>query len=129
MDVVLAWHPDRLYRRIRDLEAGRGPPRACGWCSYRPGSPANAWGYPYCAMVSGASLVMPDRFLQAEPLATMIASLQPGGVGARYATAPGWHRERGGKKIRRFRAPAWEPGRTARAQQQAQARARRAPKR
>ncbi len=33
---------------------------------------ANAWGYPYSAMVTGASLVMPDRFLQAEPLATMI---------------------------------------------------------
>ncbi|GAA3609918.1 long-chain fatty acid--CoA ligase [Kineosporia mesophila] len=33
---------------------------------------ANAWGLPYAAMLSGASLVMPDRFLQAEPLVTMI---------------------------------------------------------
>ena len=30
---------------------------------------ANAWGYPYSAMVTGSTLVMPDRFLQAEPLA------------------------------------------------------------
>jgi fatty-acyl-CoA synthase len=35
---------------------------------------ANAWGFPYLAMAVGASLVMPDRFLQAAPLATMIES-------------------------------------------------------
>ncbi len=33
---------------------------------------ANAWGLPYAALMSGASLVMPDRFLQAEPIAGMI---------------------------------------------------------
>src|SRR5450631_593431 len=33
---------------------------------------ANAWGLPYAALMVGASLIMPDRFLQAEPLATMI---------------------------------------------------------
>jgi fatty-acyl-CoA synthase len=33
---------------------------------------ANAWGFPYLAMATGASLVMPDRFLQAAPLAQMI---------------------------------------------------------
>jgi fatty-acyl-CoA synthase len=33
---------------------------------------ANAWGLPYAAMMVGASLIMPDRFLQAEPLAKMI---------------------------------------------------------
>ncbi|HEX3002953.1 MAG TPA: long-chain fatty acid--CoA ligase [Angustibacter sp.] len=36
---------------------------------------ANAWGIPYGALMSGATLVMPDRFLQAEPLATMIQTL------------------------------------------------------
>ena len=36
---------------------------------------ANAWGFPYTAMASGCSLVMPDRFLQAEPLAKMIEQL------------------------------------------------------
>jgi fatty-acyl-CoA synthase len=35
---------------------------------------ANAWGLPYAALMVGASLIMPDRFLQAEPLATMIAA-------------------------------------------------------
>jgi fatty-acyl-CoA synthase len=33
---------------------------------------ANAWGLPYAALLTGASLVMPDRFLQAEPLVQMI---------------------------------------------------------
>jgi fatty-acyl-CoA synthase len=35
---------------------------------------ANAWGFPYLAMAMGSSLVMPDRFLQAAPLAQMIES-------------------------------------------------------
>ncbi|MFC6704556.1 long-chain fatty acid--CoA ligase [Flexivirga alba] len=43
---------------------------------------ANAWGFPYMAMLSGSSLVMPGRYLQAEPLATMIQQLQiTGGAG------------------------------------------------
>ena len=29
---------------------------------------ANAWGLAYTALMGGASLIMPDRFLQAEPL-------------------------------------------------------------
>jgi fatty-acyl-CoA synthase len=33
---------------------------------------ANAWGLPYAGMLTGASMIMPDRFLQAEPLAEMI---------------------------------------------------------
>lgn len=37
---------------------------------------ANAWGYPYCAMTSGASLVMPGKYLQPEPLAQMIRDLK-----------------------------------------------------
>jgi fatty-acyl-CoA synthase len=35
---------------------------------------ANAWGFPYIAMLAGLTLVMPDRFLQAEPLATMMVA-------------------------------------------------------
>jgi fatty-acyl-CoA synthase len=34
---------------------------------------ANAWGLPYAALMVGASLVMPDRWLQAEPLVRLIA--------------------------------------------------------
>jgi fatty-acyl-CoA synthase len=43
---------------------------------------ANAWGMPYAAMMAGASLVMPDRFLQAEPLARMIETERVTGGGA-----------------------------------------------
>ncbi len=43
---------------------------------------AMAWGLPYAAFLSGASLLMPDRFLQAAPLATMIGSERPTLAGA-----------------------------------------------
>jgi fatty-acyl-CoA synthase len=35
---------------------------------------ANAWGLPYAAVMAGAALLMPDRFLQAEPLVKIIES-------------------------------------------------------
>ncbi|WP_156757606.1 long-chain fatty acid--CoA ligase [Actinokineospora pegani] len=38
---------------------------------------AMSWGMPYAAFMSGASLVMPDRFLQPEPLVRMISELKP----------------------------------------------------
>jgi fatty-acyl-CoA synthase len=43
---------------------------------------ANAWGFPYAAVLSGASLVMPDRFLQPEPLVRLIESERPTIAGA-----------------------------------------------
>ena len=43
---------------------------------------ANAWGLPYAALMSGTSLIMPDRFLQAEPLAKMIEAERVTGGGA-----------------------------------------------
>ena len=43
---------------------------------------AMAWGLPYAALMSGASLLMPDRFLQAAPLATMIEQQRPTFAGA-----------------------------------------------
>ncbi|SUA48588.1 3-hydroxybenzoate--CoA/4-hydroxybenzoate--CoA ligase [Nocardia africana] len=59
---------------------------------------ANAWGLPYGALMSGASLLMPDRFLQPEPLLAMMASEKPtfaaavptiwGGVLAELETQP-----------------------------------------
>ncbi|MHB1468441.1 MAG: long-chain fatty acid--CoA ligase [Solirubrobacteraceae bacterium] len=42
---------------------------------------ANAWGIPHAAALCGADLVMPDRFLQAEPLARLIESERPTIVG------------------------------------------------
>jgi fatty-acyl-CoA synthase len=38
---------------------------------------AMAWGLPYAAFMSGSSLLMPDRFLQAAPIAEMIAAERP----------------------------------------------------
>jgi len=43
---------------------------------------ANAWGLPYAAWYAGAGFVMPDRFLQAEPLARLIESERPTVAGA-----------------------------------------------
>jgi fatty-acyl-CoA synthase len=43
---------------------------------------AAAWGTPYASLMSGASLLMPDRFLQAAPLAAMIAAERPTFAGA-----------------------------------------------
>ncbi len=38
---------------------------------------ANAWGLAYAAMMSGASLTMPDRWLQAKPLVRFIRDEKP----------------------------------------------------
>jgi fatty-acyl-CoA synthase len=38
---------------------------------------ANAWGLPYGATLAGADLILPDRFLAAEPLARLIAAERP----------------------------------------------------
>ena len=43
---------------------------------------AMAWGLPYAAMLVGASLVMPERFLQPEPLLKMIEEAKPNFAGA-----------------------------------------------
>ena len=37
----------------------------------------NAWGIPHAAFMSGANLLMPDRFLQPKPLAAMIDQIRP----------------------------------------------------
>jgi fatty-acyl-CoA synthase len=38
---------------------------------------ANAWGLPYAALLAGASLIMPDRFLQAGPLVRLMEAERP----------------------------------------------------
>ncbi len=43
---------------------------------------ANAWGLPYAAVMAGASLIMPDRFLQPEPLVRLIEAERPTVAGA-----------------------------------------------
>jgi fatty-acyl-CoA synthase len=43
---------------------------------------ANAWGLAYAAMMTGASLAMPDRWLQAEPLCRFMREARPTVSGA-----------------------------------------------
>jgi acyl-CoA synthetase (AMP-forming)/AMP-acid ligase II len=43
---------------------------------------ANAWGLPYAALMAGASLLMPDRFLQSEPLVRLMEAERPTLAGA-----------------------------------------------
>ena len=43
---------------------------------------ANAWGLPYAAVMAGADLIMPDRFLHPEPLARLIEAERPTLAGA-----------------------------------------------
>jgi fatty-acyl-CoA synthase len=43
---------------------------------------ANAWGLPYAAVMCGANLIMPDRFLQPEPLVRLIEAERPTLAGA-----------------------------------------------
>jgi fatty-acyl-CoA synthase len=38
---------------------------------------ANAWGMPYTAFLAGTDLIMPERFLQAEPLARIFSEQRP----------------------------------------------------
>ncbi|MHB8330017.1 MAG: long-chain-fatty-acid--CoA ligase, partial [Acidimicrobiales bacterium] len=38
---------------------------------------ANAWGMPYTAFMAGTDLIMPERFLQAEPLARVFREQRP----------------------------------------------------
>ncbi len=43
---------------------------------------ANAWGLAYAAVMAGADLIMPDRFLQAAPLVSLIEAERPTLAGA-----------------------------------------------
>jgi fatty-acyl-CoA synthase len=43
---------------------------------------ANAWGLPYAAVLAGADLIMPDCYLQADPLVRLIENERPTVAGA-----------------------------------------------
>ncbi len=43
---------------------------------------ANAWGLPYASVMSGADLIMPDRFLQPAPLVALMEAERPTVAGA-----------------------------------------------
>ncbi|MCU1456567.1 MAG: long-chain fatty acid--CoA ligase [Actinomycetia bacterium] len=42
----------------------------------------NAWGMPYASWLTGADLILPDRYLQPEPLAALIEAERPTVAGA-----------------------------------------------
>ena len=43
---------------------------------------ANAWGLPYAALMAGADIVLPDRFMDAKSLVTLIETQRPTVAGA-----------------------------------------------
>jgi fatty-acyl-CoA synthase len=59
---------------IRD---GLGLSRADRVLAVVPMFHANAWGLPHGAALAGADLLLPDRFVAAEPLASLIAAERP----------------------------------------------------
>src|ERR1700722_16156039 len=60
---------------------GNGLSRADRVLAVVPMFHANAWGLPYGAALAGADLILPDRFLAAEPLAKLIAAERPTQMG------------------------------------------------
>ncbi|WP_227985222.1 long-chain fatty acid--CoA ligase [Nocardia spumae] len=63
-----------MYACTRD---GMGISRADTILAIVPMFHANAWGLPYAALMSGASLIMPDRFLQPAALLEMMDIERP----------------------------------------------------
>jgi acyl-CoA synthetase (AMP-forming)/AMP-acid ligase II len=59
------------------LKDGTGLSRVDRVLAVVPMFHVNAWGLPYGAALAGADLILPDRFLAAEPLAKLIAAERP----------------------------------------------------
>ncbi|MDP9189225.1 MAG: AMP-binding protein, partial [Actinomycetota bacterium] len=70
---VLYSHRSNILHTMGQCMAdGMGISRADRILPVVPMFHANAWGLPYAACMAGADLIMPNRFLQAEPLARLI---------------------------------------------------------
>jgi len=63
-----------LHSTVTLAKDGTGLSRADRILAVVPMFHVNAWGLPYGAALAGADLILPDRFLQPEPLAGLIAS-------------------------------------------------------
>ncbi|MFP5345994.1 MAG: long-chain fatty acid--CoA ligase [Actinomycetes bacterium] len=70
--VVYSHRSNYLHSMQVCMGSGMGISQADRVLAVVPMFHANAWGLPYAALMSGASMVMPDRFLQAEPITSMI---------------------------------------------------------
>ena len=66
-----------LHSSMTLMTEGNGLSRSDRVLAVVPMFHANAWGLPYGAALAGADLVLPDRFLGAEPLAKLIAEERP----------------------------------------------------
>jgi fatty-acyl-CoA synthase len=66
-----------LHASATLMADGSGLSRADRVLSVVPMFHANAWGLPYGGALAGSDLIMPDRFLGAEPLAGLIAAERP----------------------------------------------------
>ena len=80
--VVYSHRSNYLHSMQLVMPSGLGVSQADRLLAVVPMFHANAWGMPYGALLSGASMIMPDRFLQAEPLAQMIATEKVTAAGA-----------------------------------------------
>jgi fatty-acyl-CoA synthase len=70
--VLYSHRSNILHAMGQCLADGLGTSRSDRILPVVPMFHANAWGLPYAAAMAGASLIMPSRFLQAEPLARLI---------------------------------------------------------
>jgi fatty-acyl-CoA synthase len=66
-----------LHSTVTLAKDGTGLSRADRILAVVPMFHVNAWGLPYGAALAGSDLILPDRFLQPEPLAGLIASERP----------------------------------------------------
>jgi fatty-acyl-CoA synthase len=66
-----------LHSTVALAKDGTGISRADRILAVVPMFHVNAWGLPYGAALAGADLILPDRHLQPEPLAALIASERP----------------------------------------------------
>ncbi len=66
-----------LHSSMTLMTEGNGLGRGDRVLAVVPMFHANAWGLPYGAALAGADLILPDRFLGAEPLAKLIAQERP----------------------------------------------------
>ncbi|HEV3046535.1 MAG TPA: long-chain fatty acid--CoA ligase [Solirubrobacteraceae bacterium] len=66
-----------LHSTVTLTKDGTGLSRADRILAVVPMFHVNAWGLPYGAALAGADLIMPDRHLQPEPLAGLIARERP----------------------------------------------------
>jgi fatty-acyl-CoA synthase len=66
-----------LHSTVTLTKDGTGLSRADRILAVVPMFHVNAWGLPYGAALAGADLILPDRHLQPEPLAGLIANERP----------------------------------------------------